>query len=49
MKDLTGSGIGPLLENKIKNYLKDNKFIIRHLWNFITPQNLIGKDKKNRK
>ena len=46
MKDLTGSGIGPLLENKIKNYLKDNKFIIRHLWNFITPQNLIGKDKK---
>ena len=46
MKVLTGSGIGSLLENKIKNYLKDNKFIIRYLWNFTTPLSLINKEKK---
>ncbi len=44
MKDLTGSGKGPFLENKIKNNLKDKNFIIRYLWNFTTPQNLINKD-----
>ena len=49
MKDLTGSGIGPFLENKIKNYFKDNEFIIRYLWNFITHQNLTNKDKKEEK
>ena len=46
MKDLTGSGIGPFLENKIRNNLKDNEFIIRHLWNLFTPKKSIGKDKK---
>ena len=45
MRDLTGSGVGPLIENKIKNNLVNNEFIIRYLWDFITPQDSIDKEK----
>ena len=37
MKELTGSGIGPFLENKIKIYIqkiKKPKILIRYFWNF---------------
>ena len=37
MKELSGSGIGPLLENKIKRYIeniKEPEILIRYFWNF---------------
>lgn len=34
MQDLTGSAIGPLVENKIKRNLERNGFIIKYFWNF---------------
>ena len=45
MKDLSGSGKGSFIENKIKNFLENNGFITRYLWDFITPAHLVNKDK----
>ena len=44
MKDLSGSAIGSLLENKIKRNLENEGFIIRYLWNFSSEK--VGKKEK---
>ena len=38
MKDLSGSGVGSLLENKIKKNMEQNGFTIRYFWNFTSKQ-----------
>ena len=45
MKDLSGSAIGSLLENKIKRNLENEGFIIRYLWNF-SSEKVEKKEKK---
>ena len=47
MKDLTGSGIGPLLENKIKRNLEKNGFIIKYFWNFTSKLDTINKNEND--
>jgi len=47
MKDLTGSGIGPLLENKIKRNLEKNGFIIKYFWNFTSKSDTIKKNEND--
>ena len=47
MKNLTGSGIGSLLENKIKRNLEENGFIIKYFWNFTSKSDTIKKNEKD--
>ena len=47
MKDLTGSGIGPLIENKIKRNLEKNGFIIRYFWNFTSKSDITKKNEND--
>ena len=47
MNDLTGSGFGSFLENKIRKKIEKEKFEIRYFWNFtsISNKNYRSKDK----
>ena len=45
MKDLSGSGIGSLLENKIKRIIVNSGYVLRYLWDF-SSENVKEKEKK---
>ena len=49
MKDLSGSAIGPLVENKIKRNLERNGFIIKYFWNFTSKSDSGNKNEKDEK
>ena len=49
MKDLTGSGIGSLIENKIKRNLEKNGFIIKNFWNFTSKSDSGNKSENEEK
>lgn len=49
MNDLSGSGFGSFLENKIKKKIeKENGFEIRYFWNFTSISNNDNKEKKDK-